>query len=545
VSSIKYWDGEYKTKHIDDDVDECPHCGNHIVIGELTRDYDSKLSRFILRTSNEPKTSRPFVKIKNLNSDRLYNDPAVTRNLIPRWNKIDNLKHELDLVLEDKAEFESNGKVEWGKRHKFNFWCRNLFTIKNFTRDGIIKIASFDTMKLIDSKITYLTKEIKELTKGVTEVVKGKKYPVVIRKGINHIKLDVIKTDPVCIKKRKEFLEIKDMNEKVFNKIVFGAMKSGAIKMKLLHDTILKLGTPLKNVNGLKPLMESGYVKTIVYKPYKYDKEKSLFANMDDYGVHKNVLKEVDEIMLKRFFPNYARKHHIEITDGVIEAWNKVYGNGDDFFNIMEGLAVGYDAPEPMVISKFAFRMLSRAMKSGSIIILRDKHTYAYERKMDKTIQYNSDKIFYQSYSKIAKNIHFEPKSEWHNKFSDLLIHESVSEDNIMTVGEWYKANKAIIESPSMDMDRGKDKVIDGVTYEYRPAQDKWVEVKKGLTEAGARRFVEYFETSDYDFDGEEEYVDLEYEYEFATSEEYLPYEVFDNSEYLVDSEDPDTDWRE
>lgn len=492
MSSVEYWDGEYKTKHIDDDVDECPHCGNHIVIGELTRDYDSKLSRFIIRTSNEPSNKKPFVKMKNLNSDRLYNDPAVTRALTPIWNKMDNLKHELDLVLEDKAEFERNGKVEWGKRHKFSFWCRSLFTIKDFNRNGIIKIASYDTMHLIEGKIKYINNTL-----------------AAIKKSINVIKYDVINNDPLVMKKMEEYKEVKLMDSKVFNKIVFGAMKTGARKLK---------------------------------KPYKYNKEKSLKENMEEYGLDpKTVFNEKDEIMLKRFFPNYARKHHIEITDNVIEAWNKVYGNGDDFLNIMEGLAVGYEATNPMVISRFAFRMLSRAMKSGSIIILRDKHTYAYERKMDKTIQYNSDKIFYQSYSKIAKNIHFEPKSEWHNKFSDLLIHESVSEDNIMTVGEWYKANKAIIESPSMDMDRGKDKVIDGVTYEYRPAQDKWVESKVQFSKAGSQRFVEYFESSDYDFDGEEEYADLEYEYEFATSEEYLPYEVFDNSEYLVDSEDPDS----
>ena len=118
-----------------------------------------------------------------MNSNRVYNDPAVTKALTPIWNKIDNLKHELDLVLEDKAKFE-NSKVEWGKRHKFSFWCRSLFTIKDFTRNGIIKIASYDTMHLIEGKIKYINNTLDTL-----------------KKSINVIKYDVINNDPLVMKK--------------------------------------------------------------------------------------------------------------------------------------------------------------------------------------------------------------------------------------------------------------------------------------------------------------------------------------------------------
>ena len=423
ISKVRYFDAKegYKTEDYDDDVDTCPYCNNHRILGNLIRKYDNDLKRFIISRDNEPSSKRPYVKERYLPNGRLYNNLEVSILKWKRNDEIDNLRITLTNSYTDITK-----KIEEGLREavinmlnkgKSKEECiryvkavREKAKLRGFTMDNIDNKVAEDLPNAIANARAKLNTEVKAL-------VNSDKFT----------------------ERKKEYIKMKNFRKKLRDTYIYDALRAAA------------------KAKG---------------KVWIYDKTRSLYEQMKDYGIEGN-LKMVDDIIIKKFFPNYGKRNHIEVNEAVCDKWDDVYHNGDAFANVWDGLTNGFESSNETVISRLAFALLSKAQKENAILIVRDKHVSVYERDLERTLKYNED------------------------------------------VAMWYEENKSIMEDPSMDMDRSEAsngiKIIDGKEYFFDPVWNSWVECDFEPSDSAAKRFVTYTEPTGDDIDeSDENMVDIE-----------------------------------
>jgi len=189
---------------------------------------------------------------------------------------------------------------------------------------------------------------------------------------------------------------------------------------------------------------------------------------MKEYGIESN-LKMVDDLMIKKFFPNYGAKNYLEVTEHMCEAWDKRYHNGEEFAKVWDALSYGYESSKEMVISKKAFTLLSKAQKCNAIIIVRDKKLAVYERDLRDMMDHNEE------------------------------------------VAEWYATRPNQVDAPSISLERGEApngiRMIDGKEYFFDPAWNSWVECSFEESDGAEERFVSY---SEYQEDYETQLYEME-----------------------------------
>jgi len=463
ISKVGYFDAKegYKTEDYDDDVDTCPYCNNHRILGNLVRKYDNDLKRFIISRDNEPSSKRPYVKERYLPNGRLYNNLEVS---ILKWKRNDEIAN-LRITLTNSYT-DITKKIEEGLREavinmlnkgKSKEECiryvkavREKAKLRGFTMDNIDNKVAEDLPNAIANAKAKLNTEVKAL-------VDSDKFT----------------------ERKKEYIKMKNFRKKLRNKHIYDALRAAA------------------KAKG---------------KVWIYDKTRSLYEQMKDYGIEGN-LKMVDDIIIKKFFPNYGKRNHIEVNEAVCDKWDAVYHNGDAFANVWDGLTSGFESSNETVISRLAFALLSKAQKENALLIVRDKHVSVYERDLKRTLKYNK------------------------------------------AVAEWYDANSDIMEDPSMSMDRSEAqngiKIIDGVEHFFDPAWNDWIECDFVPSEGASKRFVTYTESAYDEFDdSDEEYVDPDFEYHFYSSEEDRE-EILDVESTYQDEEetevleDLDSDWKD
>lgn len=341
-----------------DDVDTCPHCGEHRTIGSLILKWNKDLNRFILCTNNEPNTRKPYVREQHLLSDRLWNSLEMRILKTRQWDEIESLKRRGSSTIAAKA------------RHKAE-------------------------QKALAAKLTA--------TKG-----------------------------------NREYFALNKYKNRLWDKYVWDALRKASYNegKKFFH------------------------------------KKGELIEELDRYGLKGN-LGIIDDKMLMRFFPNYGKKSYIEMNESVYDAWDAKYHNGSALFRMWENLTFGYESSLPMVISKKAFTLLSKAQKTDAIIIVRHKKLAVYERDLRDMMDRNEE------------------------------------------VAEWYTTRPNQVDDPSISLERGEApngiRIIDGKEYFFDPTWNNWIECNFEESDRAKERFVSYSEyQEDYDEDDETKLYEME-----------------------------------
>ena len=189
ISKVRYFDAKegYKTEDYDDDVDTCPYCNNHRILGNLIRKYDNDLKRFIISRDNEPSSKRPYVKERYLPNGRLYNNLEVSILKWKRNDEIDNLRITLTNSYTDITK-----KIEEGLREavinmlnkgKSKEECiryvkavREKAKLRGFTMDNIDNKVAEDLPNAIANARAKLNTEVKALVNSDKFTERKKEY---------------------------------------------------------------------------------------------------------------------------------------------------------------------------------------------------------------------------------------------------------------------------------------------------------------------------------------------------------------------------------